>query len=190
LHVDSVRELIDRAKANPGKLAIAGNSYASVSHLTAELFKQRAGVDMTTVVYKGSAPAWIDVMGGRVAGMFDTVAAALPQVKAGKMRAIAVGGNQRLAALPDVPTLQEAGLPDFEIRSWYGVIAPAKTPPEIVERISREIAEIVKLPDVRGNFATQLLDPVGNTPGEFGNFIRAEMRQWEPVAKRANIQPE
>ena len=122
--------------------------------------------------------------------MFDTVAAALPHVKAGKMRAIAVGGKQRLAALPDVPTLQEAGLPDFEIRSWYGVIAPAKTPPEIIERISREIAEIVKAADVRENFASQMLEPVGSTPQDFGNFIRVEMRQWEPVAKSANIKME
>jgi tripartite-type tricarboxylate transporter receptor subunit TctC len=158
-----------------------------VSHLTAELFKQRAGIDMTTVVYKGSAPAWVDVMGGRVAGDVRHGGGRAAACEAGKMRAIAVGGKQRLAALPDVPTLQEAGLPDFEIRSWYGVIAPAKTPPEIVERISREIAEIVKAADVRENFAGQMLEPVGSTPQDFGNFIRAEMRQWEPVAKSANI---
>ena len=189
-NINSVRDLVEQAKASPGKLAIAGNSFASVSHLTAELFKQRAGIDMTTVVYKGSAPAWVDVMGSRVAGMFDTVAGAFPHVKAGKMKAIAVGGKQRLAALPDVPTLQEAGLPDFEIRSWYGVIAPAKTPPEIVERLSREIAEIVRAADVRENFASQMLEPVGNTAAEFGSFIRAEMQQWEPVAKSSKIKME
>ncbi len=187
MQVTSVKELIDRAKANPGKLAIAASSFAAVSHLSAELLKQRAGIDMTTVVYKGSAPAWVDVMGGRVAAMFDTVAGSSPHVKAGKLRAIAVGGSKRMSTLPDVPTLQESGLPDFEIRSWYGVVAPAKTPPEIIERVSREIAEIVKAADLRENFASQMLEPVGNSPAEFGAFIRSEMRLWEPVARSADI---
>ena len=188
--VTSVKELIDRAKANPGKLAIAATSFAAVSHLSAELLKQRAGIDMTTVVYKGSAPAWVDVMGGRVAAMFDTVAGVLPHVKSGKMRAIAVGGSKRMAWLPEVPTLVESGLPDFEIRSWYGVIAPAKTPPEIIERVSREIADIVKTAELRENFSAQMLDPVGGSPAEFSEFIRAEMRLWEPVAKSAKIRME
>ena len=116
-----VRSLVSEAKASPGKLAIAANSLASASHLAAELFKSRAEIDMTTVVYKGSAPALTDIMGGRVAAMFDTVPGAIGYVKSGQLRAIAVGGAKRLAILPDVPTLQESGLENIEIRSWYGV---------------------------------------------------------------------
>ena len=126
---NDVTTLAAEARANPGKLAIAANSLASASHLAAELFKSRADIDMTTVVYKGSAPALTDIMGGRVAAMFDTVPGAIAYVKSGQLRAIAVGGAKRLAILPDVPTLQESGLKDIEIRSWYGVIAPARTPP-------------------------------------------------------------
>lgn len=188
--ITSVRGLIDQAKANPGKLAIAGNALASVSHLSAELFKLRAGLDMPVVVYKGSAPALIDIMGGRVTAMFDTVPGALSFIKGGKIRAIGIGGAKRSSLMPDVPTLQEAGLANFDIRSWYGVLTTAKTPPEIVERLSREIAAIVRSPELRASFAAQSLDPIGGTPAEFDSFIRAEMASWSAVAKSAGIKIE
>jgi len=187
---NDVATLAAEARANPGKLAIAANSLASASHLAAELFKSRADIDMTTVVYKGSAPALTDIMGGRVAAMFDTVPGAIGYVRSGQLRAIAVGGAKRLAILPDVPTLQESGLKDIEIRSWYGVIAPARTPPAIVERLSREIAEIMRSADMRERMAAQTLEPVGSTPAEFATFIRREMDVWGPVAKAAKIKLE
>lgn len=182
--------LIAEAKASQGQLAIGANSLASVSHLAAELFKVRAGVDMPTIVYKGSAPALTDIMGGRVALMFDTVPGAIGYVKSGQLRALAVGGPQPLAILPNVPTLEQSGLKDFQIRSWYGVIAPARTPPAIIDRLSREIAAIVQSPEMREQFVSKSLEPVGSTPAEFGTFIRDEMRTWEPVAKAANIKVE
>ncbi len=188
--ITSVRGLIDQAHARPGQLAIAANALASVSHLSAELFKLRAGVDMPTVVYKGSSPALIDIMGGRVAAMFDTVPGALAFIRGGKIRAIGIGGSKRSSIMPEVPTLQESGLANFEIRSWYGVVATAKTPPEIIERLSREIAAIVATPEVRARFAAQSLDPVGSTPAEFDKFIRAEMVSWGAVAKSAKIRLE
>jgi tripartite-type tricarboxylate transporter receptor subunit TctC len=182
-----LRSMIAEAKANPGKFAIAVNSLASVSHLAAELFKARTGVDMTTIVYKGSAQAFPDLIAGRVAMMFDTVPGAYGFVKSGQLRAIAVGGPKRLAILPDVPTLEESGLKDVQIRSWYGVIAPARTPPAVIEKLAREIAAAMQSPDMREQFTSKSLEPVGSTPAEFDTFIRDEMRVWEPVAKAANI---
>jgi tripartite-type tricarboxylate transporter receptor subunit TctC len=190
LKVNSVRQLIDQAKANPGKVAIAANALASVSHLSAELFKTRAGVEMPVLVYKGSAPALVDIFGGRVAAMFDTVPGALPHVKSGKVRAIAIGGTSRSALMPEVPTLQESGLKDFDIRSWYGVVATGGTPAPIVERLNTEIAAIVKQPDIRERFTGQSLDPVGGSAAEFGAYIREEMGRWSAVAKAANIKLE
>lgn len=187
LGITSVRQLVDQAKANPGKFAIAANALASVSHLSAELFKSRAGVDMPTVVYKGSSPALVDMLGGRIAAMFDTVPGALPHVKGGKVRAIAVGGSARSGLLPEVPTLVESGFRDFDIRSWYGVVATGGTPAPIVDRLGAEVAAIVKLPEIRERFAGQALDPVGGTPAEFGAYIREEMARWSGVAKSAKI---
>jgi tripartite-type tricarboxylate transporter receptor subunit TctC len=185
-----LRSMIAEAKANPGKLAIAVNSLASVSHLAAELLKSRTGVDMTTVVYKGSAQAFPDLIAGRVAMMFDTVPGAFGYVKSGQLRALAVGGPKRLSILPDVPTLEESGLKDVQIRSWYGVIAPARTPPAIVEKLSREIAAALQTPEFREQFTSKSLEPVGSTPAEFAAYIRDEMRVWDPVAKAANIKVE
>ncbi len=182
-----LKGVIAEAKVNPGKVAIGANSLASVSHLAAELLKARAGVDMTTIVYKGSAPALTDIIGGRVALMFDTVPGAIGYVKGGQLRALAVGGPRRLAILADVPTLEEAGFKDFQIRSWYGVVAPAATPPDIVEKLSQEIAAIVRSPGMTEQFTSKSLEPVGSTPAEFKAFIRDEMQVWEPVAKAAKI---
>lgn len=190
LKVSNVRQLIDLAKANPGKHAISANALASVSHLSAELFRSRAGVDMPVVVYKGSAPALVDMLGGRVAAMFDTVPGALPHVKSGKVKAIAIGSSARSPLMPEVPTLVESGLPDFEIRSWYGVVATAGTPPAILDRLTGEIASITRLPEIRERFAGQSLEPVGNTGAEFGAYIRDEMSRWAAVAKTAKIRAE
>jgi tripartite-type tricarboxylate transporter receptor subunit TctC len=187
LKIGTVGQLVEQAKANPGRLAIAANALASVSHLAAELFKVRAGVDMPTLVYKGSSPALVDMLGGRVAAMFDTVPGALPHVKSGKVRAIAIGSRARSSLMLDVPTLAESGFPDIEIRSWYGVLATGGTPLAIIERLNAEISAIVRLPEIRERFAAQSLDPVGGTPAEFGAFIRDEMIRWAGVARTAGI---
>lgn len=188
--IKSVRGLIDEAKANPGKLAFGINARASVGHLSTELFKLRTGVDMPTVTYKGSSQALVDMLGGRLGAMIDTVAATAAHVKSGKLRAIAYGGEKRSSVFPDVPTFKEAGLPDFKVLSWFGVVAPAKTPPEIINRLSKEIAEIVRMPDVSERLAALVLEPVGSTPAEFGAFIRSEMQRWDGVVKAAGIKAE
>ena len=150
----------------------------------------RTGVDMPTVTYKGSSQALVDLLGGRIAAMIDTVAATAAHVKSGKLRAIAFGGEQRSSMFPDVPTFKEAGLPDFTALSWFGVVAPAKTPPEIVNRLSKEIAEILHTPEVSERLAALLLEPVGSSPSEFAAFIRSEMQRWDAVVKAAGIKVE
>lgn len=187
LKIGTVTQLVEQAKANPGKLAIAANALASVSHLSAELFKARAGIEMPTLVYKGSSPALIDMLGGRVAAMFDTVPGALPHVKSGKVRAIAIGSRERSSLMPEVPTLAESGFPEIEIRSWYGVLATGGTPAAIVDRLNIEISAIVKSADVRERFSAQSLDPVGGSPADFTAFIRDEMNRWAGVARTAKI---
>jgi tripartite-type tricarboxylate transporter receptor subunit TctC len=185
--ITSMRGLIDEAKANPGKLDLGINARASVGHLSTELFKLRAGVDMHTVTYKGSSHALVDLLGGRIAGMIDTVVATASLVKSGKLRAVAFGGEKRSSAFPDVPTFEEAGLADFKVLSWFGVVAPAKTPPEILNRLSREIAEILREPEVKERFDAMLLEPAGSSPSEFSAFIRSEMQRWDGVVKAAGI---
>jgi tripartite-type tricarboxylate transporter receptor subunit TctC len=181
----SVKELVALGKSAKTSLAFASAGNATSQHLSAEAFKIAAGVDMLHVPYKGSAPALTDLIGGQVQLMFDSLPSSMPHIKSGAIRPLAVTTRKRSAALPDVPTVAESGYPDFIISTWYGVWAPAATPPAIVQRIAREIAAIVRQPDVREQFASLGAEPVGNTPEEFTAFTKVELARWAAIVKQS-----
>src|SRR5205085_8621908 len=170
----TVREFIAYAKANPGKLNFGSGSTGSAGHLAGELFKTLAGVEMTHVPYKGAAPAMNDLIGGQIQLMFDNLASALGQVRAGRVRALAVTSAKRTALAPDLPTIAESGLPGFDINTWFGIFVPANTPREIVERLHAEFTRALALPDVKERMLMLGAEPVGNAPEEFAAYIRAE----------------
>jgi tripartite-type tricarboxylate transporter receptor subunit TctC len=181
----TVKELVALAKSSKPSLAFASAGNATSQHLAGEAFKIAAGIDMLHVPYKGSAPALTDLIGGQVQLMFDSLPSSMPHLKAGTIRPLAVTTAKRSSALPEVPTVAESGYPGFDISTWYGVWAPAATPPEVVQRLSREIAAIVRLPDVRTQFAGLGAEPVGNTPEEFAAFAKAEQAKWAGIVKRS-----
>jgi tripartite-type tricarboxylate transporter receptor subunit TctC len=183
--VNSVQELIAYAKANPGKLNFASSGAGTSIHLSGELFKVMAGVQMTHVPYKGSAPALADLLGGQVQLMFDNLPPSLPQIKAGKLRALAVTSATRAPALPDVPTVAEAGLPGFEASSWFGVLAPAGTPPAIVMKLNAEIAKWLASPEAKEKLASVGANIAGGTPEDFARHIQAETAKWAKVVKES-----
>ncbi len=190
LPVNSVQELIAYGKANPGKLNFASSGSGTSIHLSGELFKSMSGVPMTHVPYKGSAPALTDLLGGQVQLMFDNLPSALPHIKAGKLRALAVTGAQRAPALPDVPTVAEAGLPGFEASSWFGLLAPAGTPKDIIARLHAEVAKWLATPEARNRLAAQGANAVGNSPEEFAQFIATETVKWRRVVKESGAKIE
>jgi len=190
LPVHSVRELIALAKRQPGKLAYASAGVGTSPQMSIELLKSMAGIDMLHVPYKGTTPGVVDLLAGQVQLMTPNVLTALPHIKAGKLRPLAVTSAKRSDALPDVPTLAEAGVPGYESVQWYGVLAPAGTPRDIVARLHTEIAKSLRSGDVRERLAADGAEPVGSTPEEFAAFIRAEIDKWAKVAKAAGIQPE
>ena len=181
----SVKELVALARSSKTPLAFASAGNATSQHLSGEAFKIAAGIDMLHVPYKGSAPALTDLIGGQVQLMFDSLPSSMAFVKAGTIRPLAVTTSRRSAALPDVPTLAESGYPGFSISTWYGVWAPAGTPAAIVQRLSGEIAAIVRLPEVRAQFDKLGAEPVGNTPAEFTAFTKAELLKWAGIVKRS-----
>lgn len=183
LPVGSVTDLIAYAKANPGKLNMASSGNGTSIHLSGELFKVMTGVDMVHVPYKGSAPALNDLMGGQVQLMFDNMPSALPQVKGGTLKALAVTTATRSPAMPDLPTVAEAGVPGFEASSWFGIFAPAGTPREIVAKLQTEIARILKSPEMTERLAQQGAVAVGNTPDAFGAYVQSELIKWAGVVK-------
>jgi len=183
--VNSVQELIAYAKANPGRLNFASSGSGTSIHLSGELFKVMAGVQMTHIPYKGSAPALQDLIGGQVQLMFDNLPSALPQIKGGKLRALAVTSAARAAALPDVPTVAEAGLPGFEASSWFGVLAPAGTPVAIIARLNAEIAKWLASPEAREKLASQGANAAGGSPEDFAKHIAAETAKWQKVVKES-----
>jgi tripartite-type tricarboxylate transporter receptor subunit TctC len=185
LEARSVKELVALGKSSKTSLAFASAGNATSQHLSGEAFKLAAGIDLLHVPYKGSAPALTDLIGGQVQLMFDSLPSAMPHLKAGTIRALAVTTPKRSAALPDVPTIAESGYPGFAISTWYGVWASAATPPAVVQRLSREIAAIVRLPEVREQFAGLGAEAVGNTPDEFTAFTKAEMTKWAGIVKRS-----
>lgn len=181
--VNSVKDLIAYAKANPDKLNFASSGNGTSIHLSGELFRTMTGVQITHVPYKGSSPALTDLMGGQVQLMFDNLPSSLQFIKAGKLKALAVTSTARSAALPDVPTLAESGLPGFEASSWFGVLAPAGTPPDIVARINGAIGAWLATPEAKDKLMSQGAIAAGGTPDEFAKHIAAETAKWAKVVK-------
>ncbi len=182
LPVNSVADLIKLAKEKPGQLNFASSGSGTSIHLSGELFKTMAGVDMTHVPYKGSAPALTDLMGGQVQLMFDNLPSSLQQIKAGKLRAIAVTSAQRAPALPNVP-IAESGLPGFEASSWFGMLAPAGTPPAVIARINAEVNQWLQTTEAKEKLVAQGAVVAGGTPEQFAAHIRAETEKWAKVVK-------
>jgi tripartite-type tricarboxylate transporter receptor subunit TctC len=183
LPVHSVKELIDYAKAHPGKLSFGSGSIGSAGHLAGELFKVDAGVDMVHVPYKGAAPAMQALLAGDTQLMFDNLASAMSQVKAGKLRALAVTTAQRSKLAPDLPTMAEAGLRGFDISTWFGLLAPAGTPPAIVDKWNADVTKILSAPDMRERLASQGAEAAPDTPAEFTKFIDAELVKYARIVK-------
>jgi tripartite-type tricarboxylate transporter receptor subunit TctC len=183
LPVHSVADLIKLAKEKPGQINFASSGSGTSIHLSGELFKTMAGVDMTHVPYKGSAPAITDLIGGQVQVMFDNLPSSLQQIKAGKLRAIAVTSAQRAPALPDIPTIAESGLPGFEATSWFGIVAPAGTPPTIIARINADVNQWLQSPEAKEKLLAQGAVAAGGSPEQFVAYIHAETEKWARVVK-------
>ena len=186
----NVQQLIAAAKAAPGKIDYGASDSGSAPHLAAELFKMMSAADLTPIYYKGTAPALTDLIAGHIPVMFVSNITALPQVKAGKVKALAVTGAQRIALAPDIPTVAESGLAGYEAYGWYGIAAPAHTPAAVIERLHNEVAKIARDPKMKARLAGQGLELVGNTPEEFDAFIRGETAKWAKVLKAAGVKPE
>jgi len=183
----SLKELIALAKAKPGTLNYASPGNGSGAHLAGELLKRMAGVDIVHVPFNGVGPAMAAVLGGTVQIFFAQSSAALQQIKAGKVVALGVASPKRIAAAPDLPTIAEAGLPDFDVTSWYALVAPAGTPPAVTAKLQSTVAAALARPDVREKLAGLGAEPVGNTPAEFAAMQRAESARWQKLAKDADI---
>ncbi|KAI3593514.1 BUG/TctC family periplasmic protein [Cupriavidus sp. U2] len=186
----TVKEFIAYAKANPGKLTFASAGSGSGSHLAGELLNAKAGIDLLHVPYKGGAPALTDVMGNQVSAYFGNVASTLNYAKGGKLKALAVTSLKRNPGLPDVPTLAESGLPDFEVLEWNGVWVPRGTPPEVVARLAKEVQGAVADPQVQDKLRQMGLEPVGNSPQQFGRFVQGEAMRWGALVKQRSIRAE
>jgi tripartite-type tricarboxylate transporter receptor subunit TctC len=181
--VKTVADLIKLAKEKPGTINFASSGNGTSIHLSGELFKSMTGVQMAHVPYKGSAPALTDLLGGQVQLMFDNLPSALPHIKAGKLRAVAVTSSKRAPALPDLPTIAESGVPGFEASSWFGILAPAGTPREIVMKINAEANKALQSPDMKEKLLSQGAEAVGNSPEYFADYIKSETVKWAKVVK-------
>ena len=187
LGVSSVKELIALAKANPGKLNFASSGIGTIPHLTGELFKLKAGVDIQHVPYKGTGLSIPDLANGQVAMLFDSIVTALNYVKSGNVRALAISSPRRTPLAPDLPTMAESGLPGFESETWFGLFGPAATPKDVVARVSADTAAALKAPDLRERFAAVGAEPVGSTPEQFAERVRADTARWAEIIKAAGI---
>jgi tripartite-type tricarboxylate transporter receptor subunit TctC len=190
LPVTDVKSLVAYAKANPGKLNFASGSTGSASHLAGEMLKTMAGVQMTHIPYKGGGPALQDVIAGHVGLMFENMPSILPHVQAGRLRGIATTGPKRSPAIPELPTMIESGFPGFEAGSWYGLFAPIGTPPEVIERLHREVVNALKNPEMQKQLLAQGAEPIGNSPQEFTSFINAEVAKWAKAIKDSGAKAE
>jgi tripartite-type tricarboxylate transporter receptor subunit TctC len=183
LPAKSVKELVALARARPGQITYASSGSGTSTHLSGELFKALARIDIVHVPYKGGGPAVIDLIGGHVLMMFSTLPSVLQQVRTGKLRGLAVTGGRRFPAAPEFPTMIEAGIPGFEVSGWSGMFAPAGTPKDAVGRLAGEIAMILRAPEVKERFFVQGAEPVGNTPEEFAAFVKSEIAKWKKVVE-------
>jgi tripartite-type tricarboxylate transporter receptor subunit TctC len=186
----SVNDVIALAKSEPGQMGFASSGIGGAPHLAGELFKTLTGTDLLHVPYRGSGPAVVDVVAGRVAIMFDAAPSLLAFILAGKLRPLAIAGGERIRLLPDIPTFAEIGYPGMNISLWYGVVAPAGTPQAIVQRLNVELVKILAMDDIRESFAKQATEPAGGTPEQFDAFMRAESDRWGKVIRAANVKPE
>jgi tripartite-type tricarboxylate transporter receptor subunit TctC len=183
-NINSVADFVKYAKANPGKLNMASSGNGTSIHLAGELFKSMSGIYMVHIPYRGSSPALLDLMGGSMDVMFDNLPSSMPHIKSGKLKALAVTSVQRSAALPEAPTIEEAaGLKGYEASSWFGLLAPAGTPPEVITRLQQETAKALKTPAINERLMAQGAIPSGNTPQEFAKHIEAEHKKWAGVVK-------
>ena len=187
LPAKNVQELIALAKKEPGKLTFASSGAGSSTHLSSELFKSMAGVDIVHVPFKGSGQALIDVVAGRISMIIDNMPSALPHIKGGKLRALGVTGSKRSGALPEVPTIAEAGVPGYESLSWSGFAVAAGTPKDIVQRLNRETNAILATADMKHKLAEQGADAVGGSPEDFARHVRAERDKWSRLVRERNI---
>ncbi len=183
----TVTEFIAYAKSQPGKLSYASGGNGSSAHMSMELFKSMAGVDIQHIPYKGSSPALTDLVGGQVAIFIGNMPPTVPLIKGGKLRALAVTTRSRSALMPELPTMAEAGLPGYETVAWFGVLAPAGTPPEIVNRLAVEVSKIARSPEMREKLLAMGAEPVGGTPEEFKLVIDRDIAKWKPLAQKVGI---
>jgi len=191
LSAKSLRELIDYAKANPGKLSFgAGGGTGSSLYLATELLKSRTGIKVTIVPYKGAGPALNDMLGGHIDAMFDAMPVMAPQAKAGKVMPLAVTSVKRSPTLPDVPTVVESGVADYEIAGWFGILAPANTPPAIAKRLRDEVAKAVSAPDAVAQLDSQGMQPLATEPEHWRTYLKSELDRYAKIIKEAGIKPE
>jgi len=186
----SVKDIVELAKAKPGQLTFGSGGVGTPLHMAGEQLKVAAGIDMLHVPHKGAAPAMASLLGGQITMVFPTLALAVPQVRTGKVRALAVTSRKRVASLPDVATTAEAGYPAVDATSWFGLVAPAQVPRPILNRLGIETAKVLKLAEVRERIEAQHGEVVGNSPGDFAKFIATEISNWTRVAKAGNIKAE
>ena len=184
---NTVQELIAYGKANPGKLTFGSSGNGTTLHLSGELFKLRTGVQMTHIPYKGSTPAIADLMGGQISMVFDNMPSVIQHIKGGRLKALGVTSSTRNAQLPEVPTIEESGVPGYEVWSWFGLLAPAGTPEAVIDRLNREIVAIIRQPDVNTRILELGSVPTPETSAEFGAFIRAETDKWARVVREAGV---
>ena len=183
----SVQEFVAAAKSQPGKINYGAPGPGSPIHLAMEFFKQRAGLDMTPIPYKGGADAMNDLLGGRISAMFLDIASGLPQIKGGKLRPLAVASAKRVAALPDLPTIGESGYPGFEAWAWQGFVAPAKTPRPIIMRLNAEFAKVMSDPTIKQRLSESGFEPQTSTPEEFSSYMKSEIAKWAKVIRESNV---
>ncbi len=183
----NVKELVAYTKANPNKVNYASAGQGSLIHLTTELFKVRTGADMNHVPYKGMGGAYVDMLAGRIQAAFPSIISVLPHLKTGKLRALAVTSAKRSTSLPDIPSLLEAGIPGIDVSQWYGLFAPAGTPRPVIDRVHREVVEILKTAEMQKRMAGDGADGVGSTPSEFAAYVKDESTRWAEVIKKSNI---
>jgi len=183
LNIRSARDLVAYARANPGRLNFASGGNGSAGHMAGELLKSQARISAVHIPYAGAAPAQLGLLAGQTDFMFDNLASALNQVKAGKLLAFAVTTTRRAESMPDVPTMAESGLPGFDVSTWFGVFAPAGTPPVVVERLNKEFTAALRSPEMRERLVRMGAEPAPMTPGDFQQFVRSEMAKYEKVVK-------
>jgi len=190
LPVTSVKELVALAKAKPGQMYYASAGVGSFTHLSCELFRIMAGIDVVHVPFKGGGPAMLEVMSGRTQYTMGTIVQAMPHIRSGRLKVLGIGSARRLATLPDTPTIAESGVPGYEAANWWGIIAPAGTPSAVVKRLHAETAAVLKTPEIQKWFVTEGAEPADLTTAQFAKHIASEMAKWGKVVKEAGIKPE